>query len=117
MNVALNGVSCFIAYMRYHSIFSYSEVKMTDNNFIATIKTAHIDEFRTLFTNVERVKVSKKSGLHSQQNTYKVYLNRSNLVKVPNVKLRKNGVPDMRYHSNVMAAHQIKINAFFGSTI
>lgn len=117
MNVALNGVSCFIAYMRYHGIMTYSEVKMTDANFIAVIQVANIDAYRVLFTTVERVPVSKKHGLHSTENTYKVYLNRVDLVKKPNVKLRKNGKPDMRYKGNALAAHQIKLNAFFGSTV
>ena len=115
MNISLNGTNCFIAYMRYHGIFSYSEVKMTDNNFSSVIETANIDIYRNLFTNVERLKVSKTHTM--VKNKYKVYLNRVNLVKIVNIIRTKKGKPDMRFHSNVLAAKQIKINAFFGTTI
>lgn len=115
MNIVLNGTNCFIAYMRYHSIFSYSEVKMTDANFIATIQVVNINDFSNLFSHVEKVKVCKKHV--TSKDIYKVYLRRTDLVKEVNIRLRKNGRPDMRYHSNVLAAHQTKINAFFRTTV
>jgi hypothetical protein len=104
--------------MRYHAILTYSEVKMTDSNFSAVISTQYINDFSNLFTNVERVKVSKKHGLNGAKNLYKVYLNRTDLIKEPYIIRRKNGKPDMRFkHINVMAKQQIKFNAFFGTTV
>lgn len=116
MNTVLNGVSCFIAYMRYHGIMSYSEVKMTDAHFIATISMADINNYRNIFTNVERVAVSKKHV--TAKNLYKVYLQREGLVKDVNMKCRKDGSPDMRYKKdNMLAVKQVKVNAFFRTTV
>jgi len=118
MNDTLHNTSTFAAYLAYHGLIAnVSELKATDSNFSATIETPYIDSFRDIFTSVERVKVSKKHGLNGAKNLYKVYLNRKDLVKPPTIIRRKNGKPDMRFHTNVLAIQQVKINAFFGTTV
>jgi len=118
MNDTLHNTSTFAAYLAYHGLLKMSELKATDSNFSAVVETPYIDSFKDIFTSVERVKVSvKKHGLNGAKNLYKVYLNRKDLVKPPVIIRRKNGKPDMRFHGNVLAIQQVKINAFFGTTV
>lgn len=116
MNDQLTDTTCFAAYLAYHGLLNFSELKATEHNFIGVVNTPYIDSFRDLFTSVERVKVSKKHGLNGAKNLYKVYLNRVDLIKVPTIIYKKNSKPDMRYKLNILAKHQIKLNAFFRLT-
>lgn len=107
-----------MAYLAYHGLLNFSEVKETDYNFIAVVETPYIDAFKDIFTSVERVKKSKKIGYDRTANAYKVYLSKDKLVAPVTITQRRtNGKPDMRFHSNVLAARQTKFNAFFSTTI
>ena len=111
------NTNCFIAYLRYHRIFKYHAVQETEHNFICYVCTPNVERIKEFFTNVERAKVSKKITDNAHK-TYKVYLSKEDLVKeVVILHFRKNGRPDMRFHSNVLAAHQTRLNVFFSTTI
>ncbi len=117
MNTLLTEINCFKNYLEDNGIYSYSEIKSTDANFKAVIKSDNIDNIKHLFTDANRVKKCYKYSYEDIKNTFSVYLDKNKLKeKIIYIKLTKKNNPDMRYKHNIlMQRNQIRNDYFKNS--